>query len=168
MNTKTNQVTLTKDMYASNGQRFVNYIIDIIIIYIIMTIVLVLMMLIFDNAIIDPVTGEPNLASTYGTLFVVLMAYYTFFEGRYSKTIGKFITKTMVVTTEGEKPSVNHCAHRAICRFIPFDALSFLGSSGSGWHDRISGTAVVRVAEYEIAVELQNSFNEIGQVPDRF
>ncbi len=168
MNTKTSQITLTQDMYASNGQRFANYIIDTIILYILMAILLVILMIVLGDSVIDPNSGEPTLLATYGTVFVVGMSYYTFFEARFSKTIGKFITKTMVVTTNGEELTVNHCAHRAICRFIPFDALSFLGSSGSGWHDRISDTAVVKVAEYESALQLQTSFNEIGQPEDRF
>jgi uncharacterized RDD family membrane protein YckC len=154
-------------MYASNGQRFANYIIDTIVLYILMMIVLVILMITLGDAVIDPISGEPTLLATYGTLFLVGMGYYTFFEAQFSKTIGKFITKTMVVTSDGRKVSTNHCAHRSICRFIPFDALSFLGSSGSGWHDRISDTAVVKVAEYENALEIQSSFNEIGQAEDR-
>ena len=36
----------------------------------------------------------------------------------------------------------SECALRSICRFIPFNGLSFLGSN-RGWHDRFSKTMVV-------------------------
>lgn len=32
---------------------------------------------------------------------------------------------------------------RCFCRLIPFNAFSFLGGSGSGWHDSIPKTKVV-------------------------
>ncbi|WP_462319563.1 hypothetical protein [Marinilabilia sp.] len=48
-----------------------------------------------------------------------------------------------MVTETGESPGFRTILIRSLCRFIPFDALSFLGGEESGWHDRISGTRVI-------------------------
>ena len=53
------------------------------------------------------------------------------------------ITKTRVVTEDGQKPTAMNILGRTACRFIPFDAFSFLGSKAVGWHDSISKTHVI-------------------------
>lgn len=51
----------------------------------------------------------------------------------------------MVVREDGGKPSLGQVLGRTACRLIPFEAFSFLGSSGVGMHDSIPDTRVVRV-----------------------
>ncbi|TAH27746.1 MAG: RDD family protein [Cytophagales bacterium] len=75
-------------------------------------------------------------------LLVLSTCYYFFTELFFSKSIGKFITKTRVVNDEGEKPSIAAIAIRSISRNIPLDNLSFLIFS-LGWHDQLSKTRVV-------------------------
>lgn len=48
------------------------------------------------------------------------------------KTIGKYITKTIVVMEDGSKPKASDIVLRSLCRLIPFDAFSFLGTEGKG------------------------------------
>ena len=74
---------------------------------------------------------------------VIVTAYYTVLEGFTGRTLGKFITRTYVVTAEGLKPGFLTILGRTLCRFIPFEALTFLFSS-VGFHDRLSHTRVVR------------------------
>lgn len=75
-------------------------------------------------------------------LFVAIcIFYYSFSEGIFGRSLGKFITGTIVVDENGQKPSFGTIFKRTLCRLIPFDALSFLGSRG--WHDSISDTYVV-------------------------
>ena len=74
---------------------------------------------------------------------VVIFIYYTVFEALTGKSIAKYITNTKVVDVNGEKPVFSVIAVRSLCRFIPFEALSFLGSNNSGWHDTISKTYVI-------------------------
>jgi uncharacterized RDD family membrane protein YckC len=57
--------------------------------------------------------------------------------------VGKWITQTIVVDENGEKPNSETILVRSLCRLIPFNAISFLGISGRGWHDTISKTYVV-------------------------
>jgi len=61
---------------------------------------------------------------------VVGYAYYVFFEGVTGRSIGKYFTKTKVVTEDGEKPNFETILVRSLCRFIPFEAFSFLGGDG--------------------------------------
>ena len=75
--------------------------------------------------------------------FLIIMTYYSVLEGLTSRTLGKFVTGTYVVTEEGLKPSFVNILGRTLCRFIPFEALSFLFSS-LGFHDRLSHTRVVK------------------------
>jgi uncharacterized RDD family membrane protein YckC len=80
----------------------------------------------------------------------LLLCYYVIFEAIFGKTLGKTITRTRVVTTTGKQPDVLTIIGRTLCRLIPFDALSFLGSSHPrGWHDRITSTLVVREAFFK-------------------
>ncbi|HEY6914196.1 MAG TPA: RDD family protein, partial [Paludibacter sp.] len=61
------------------------------------------------------------------------------------RSLGKIITKTKVITVDGDKPDFKTFLIRALCRFIPLESFSFLGSTDSGWHDSISRTRVVRI-----------------------
>lgn len=74
--------------------------------------------------------------------WMLYLAYYIFFEGIWGRTPGKFILGTIVVTDEGKQPSLMTIVKRTLCRFIPFEAFSFLGERG--WHDSITDTMVVR------------------------
>ena len=74
---------------------------------------------------------------------VVHAAYYLVPEYLYGKTVGKWITGTRVVSEIGEKADLRALVIRTLCRYIPFEQFSFLGE-GTGWHDSLSGTRVVR------------------------
>ena len=76
---------------------------------------------------------------------IIISAYYIAFEGISGRTIGKFITRTKVVTETGEEPEFSHILKRTFCRFIPFESFSFLDSKRTGWHDRFSNTQVVEI-----------------------
>jgi hypothetical protein len=77
------------------------------------------------------------------TGLLIVPIYYLFLESLAGKTIGKMFTKTRVVTVNGDKPDFVNILGRTLCRFIPFEALSFMNSTGVGWHDVFSGTRVV-------------------------
>jgi len=81
--------------------------------------------------------------SSYLFSLIITFLYYVVFE-YYSKgkTVGKYITKSRALREDGLIIDFSECALRSICRFIPFNGLSFLGSN-RGWHDRFSKTMVV-------------------------
>lgn len=79
----------------------------------------------------------------YLLMLVSFFLYYVFMEYKYQKTIGKFLTKTKVVMSDGRKPELNEIFIRTACRLIPFDRISFLFTR-NGFHDRLSNTTVIK------------------------
>ncbi len=117
---------------ATPGLRFANLIIDEIL----------YLVLCFVVGALAAVLGVPKLATML--TWPLLIGYYVFFEGIFAATPGKMITRTRVVQVDGTKPTIGQVFGRTFSRFVPFEAFSFLGSR-TGWHDRWSGTRVVRV-----------------------
>lgn len=156
---------VTDDLLASHGQRFLNYIIDVVIIYI------VIFSVSFITASIAAYLEATsflewlqnlNGLEEYLIYFIIMIPYFTFMESFFSRTVGKFITKTMVVLEDGSKPESGIILRRTLCRIIPFDGLSFLGSPSRGWHDSITDTYVVKKDDFERKKELFYAFDEIG------
>jgi uncharacterized RDD family membrane protein YckC len=77
------------------------------------------------------------------SLIITFFGYYTFMEFKYQKTVGKFLTKTKVISIDGEKPKMGTIIIRSLCRIIPFDRLSFVFTT-NGFHDRLSNTTVIK------------------------
>jgi uncharacterized RDD family membrane protein YckC len=127
---------------AGLGSRIINYLFDLLGIgmftYVIGT---VLTALGLQARLVD----DKGMLTDMGLLtsILIVMTYYIVLEGLTSRTLGKFITGTYVVTDEGLKPSFATILGRTLCRFIPFEALTFLLSS-VGFHDRLSHTRVVK------------------------
>jgi uncharacterized RDD family membrane protein YckC len=87
---------------------------------------------------------KPGLGKYFAGMVWTFM-YYVFFEGLFAQSPGKMITRTEVVTDEGKRPELNTVMLRTLCRFIPFNAFSFLFNADAiGWHDSLSKTRVVR------------------------
>jgi len=75
--------------------------------------------------------------------YILYVIYYTGMEHSNGKTIGKMVTGTRVVNHKGEKPEFNQIIGRSLARLIPFEAFSFLGEKGIGWHDSMTKTYVI-------------------------
>ena len=121
---------------ATRNQRFVNYIIDLLII------------IIFIKLFVGPF-GLFEIAKQFNLYFLSLLfliSYYSqeIFSGR---TIGKFITATRAVNANGSDLDFKKVIVRSICRCIPFEQFTFLfgGNTPRGLHDEISGTQVIKV-----------------------
>lgn len=74
--------------------------------------------------------------------FLVILIYYVIAESVFSITLGKFVTKTIVITTDGRKPNLRTILIRTLCRFIPYEAYSFINKD-IGLHDKYSKTIVI-------------------------
>ena len=135
------------DKMASQGKRFLNYLLDLVFIVIFILVFYFILGIIL--ALVAPSTlsnmEEGNKLLQYLVSFIVSMIYYTSFEAVTGKSIAKYITKTKVVTEIGEKPNFKIIVIRSLCRFIPLEAFSFLFNDGSGWHDTISSTKVINI-----------------------
>lgn len=121
---------------AGLGSRIINYLFDLLGIGLFTFVI---------GTVLSILGLEKILLETNNLLmgFLIATTYYSVLEGLTSRTLGKFITGTYVVTDEGLKPSFPTILGRTLCRFIPFEALTFLISS-VGFHDRLSHTRVVK------------------------
>ena len=121
---------------AALPTRMLNYVID--------QIIFLLMIMGLKNLGVAIKLENLQNESTQVLLYLLLIntLYYFFMELFTGKTIGKIITRTHVVDSEGEKPTLKAIVIRSLCRNIPFDNLSYL-IMPQGWHDQISGTSVV-------------------------
>lgn len=133
---------------ASQGQRFLNFLIDNVIIRIALTYVTGLGLGYF-LAFMTPgfaATLSENSTSLYLiSLMVVLLDYlfyYTLFESIFKgKTLGKLITGTKAVSLDGEDLSFKKAFLRSACRMIPLEAFSGFGTP---WHDSFTDTMVIK------------------------
>jgi len=142
LNLKENEV-LNKT--ASKGKRFANYILDLIFFLIFSYIfgIILGIVLLFVSPESLSIFEESNKPLEYLLGFIVGMIYYSSLEGLTGRTLAKFITKTKVITENGEKPDFKTILIRSFCRFVPLEVFSFLGKEDTGWHDRWSKTIVV-------------------------
>jgi len=130
---------------VSKGTRFTNYILDFffrlaftLAIGIVIAIIAPSWLIVFE---------ESNKLLEYIIGFVVGIAYYITLETLTGRSMAKLITRTKVVMENGEKANFEAILIRSLCRFIPFNPLSFLGESSRGWHDTLSKTKVISVKD---------------------
>jgi len=94
----------------------------------------------------SPIRAFEETAGSRTTVYVMYIIgsfiYYPFFETWFGTSPGKSLTGTRVTDEFGNKPSFANILGRTLCRFVPFDAISFLGAAG--WHDKWSDTYVLK------------------------
>jgi uncharacterized RDD family membrane protein YckC len=163
------------NVYASKEKRFINYIVDKIIFYALLLVFFFILGIAIEllsadskwfwDFMDDLENVNPWLDRLYtAIIFIILyMISEIILKGR---TIGKYITKTKVVLKDGSKPKVSDIILRSLCRLIPFDALSFLGSEGRGWHDSVSDTYVVDVKKFNAKRDAKHDIDRIGETID--
>ena len=151
----------TQQMMAGKGKRFANYLLDWIFMYIISIIIGIsagiLLGLFYPQSI--NYLENINMFEKYILGFILWVGYYTILEGTTGRSLAKFITGTRVVDKNGGKASFGRILLRSVARFIPFEPLSFLGNLPDGWHDRLSGTMVIRTGKKRDAA---------GPLPEEF
>lgn len=124
---------------ASNWRRLGTWLVDYVCLILVMALLGLVVGLLFGQAGVAALKKVPDFALG----LTLMLAYYCFFEGVWARTPGKLVFGTMVVSQQGDKPVFGRIVGRTLCRFIPFDALSFFGEAG--WHDSIPKTQVVLV-----------------------
>jgi uncharacterized RDD family membrane protein YckC len=130
---------------ASKGKRFANYMLDIffyLVFSFLFGVILGLMIAVLSPNSLGMFEQENKLLD-YALGLLAGLIYYSLFEFSTGRTLGKFITRTKVIMENGDKPDFKTIFIRSLCRFIPFEPFSFLGSENTGWHDRFSKTLVV-------------------------
>ena len=87
-------------------------------------------------------------------MLVIPVGYYVVCEYIWGRTIGKFVTGTLVVDLNGNKPTGGVVLLRSVLRFVLVDVLTFFSSHPIGWHDFLSGTRVVYTRKTAIPMTL--------------
>jgi uncharacterized RDD family membrane protein YckC len=157
--------TITNDLLASQGQRLGNYIIDLIFQYALIFALSIIAGIILGILGIDGFSEWADSIDRIEEYFfgaIIMVLYYSITESLFSRTIGKLITKTIVVDINGEKPASGIIIKRSFCRLIPFNHFSFLGGNTRGWHDSISNTYVVNEKLLQIKKDQFYALDEIG------
>ena len=168
MNTssKTKKVSISDAMLATKGQRFANYLIDLVIHNIINLIPLIIGWFLYEffgNADLSVWLDELDTIVDFLISYIIIVIYFMIMESLTGRSIGKYVTDTKVLMADGSEPEPYAIFIRSISRLIPFEAFSFLGDVPKGWHDTISKTVVVDLKKYNQEIEMANSINEIGQ-----
>ena len=155
---------------ATQGTRLANYLIDAVVFYILIFFLGVFLGILYTIGIKAPLQLisyiEGNRAFNY--LFSSILYFIYIFSIEYltkGKSIGKFITKTQVVSIDGTMPTQKDFLIRNISRLVPFDGFSFL-IGNDGWHDSWSDTRVVNWEKYKADSILKQELDELGKNPN--
>ena len=148
---KNNEFSVTDDLLATRGQRFFNCILDLLIVHIILGSIGTTIIIIGDVSNNYELSNWIESTTTIEKLLfwsVILFLYYFLTETYFSRTFAKYFTKTIVVTKDGSRPNKRTISIRTLSRFIPLEALTFLGTNVRGLHDLFSDTYVVRKHDF--------------------
>ncbi|MDQ1097463.1 MULTISPECIES: RDD family protein [Chryseobacterium] len=149
---------------ASLGKRFVNNLIDTIVLMIIHVI------LTFISGFLYALTSICffyfyNDGGFLWDIFIgAVVAFIYFFIWEYytqGMTPGKYVTGTRVISVDGKKSDRKQILYISLYRVIPFEPLSFFGREG--WHDSFSDTRVVNWLNYISEKQAKDDINRIGQ-----
>jgi uncharacterized RDD family membrane protein YckC len=135
---------------ASAGQRLANYVIDIIAFYVLM-IVLGILIGLLAPSLLDSFETGPGFSFIDRLVSLLLYALYMFavealFKG---KSLGKLITKTRAVNTNGSQINASKALQRGFSRAVPFCAFSALGTPCNPWQDSWTDTMVIDEKELQ-------------------
>ncbi|CAD7810193.1 hypothetical protein CHRY9390_02138 [Chryseobacterium aquaeductus] len=158
---------IIQDNKASKGIRFANFIIDRIVVYVLFFLFGSFSYLIYELLNIEffiNVTNQLAQMNRFQDIIITLSVYliYMFSIEYFTKgrSVGKYITGTKVIGTDGENPSFQEYLIRTVSRIVPFDGLSFFGFDG--WHDAWSDTRVINIKNYNAATEVKSEIDMIG------
>lgn len=146
---------------ASKMKRLANYLVDYICCFLIWMLIVALTIFIAASlgANVDGLENlELNRLEEILLGWVMFVSYYLFFEGLLGTTPGKELTRTLLITTDGYRPTFQTVFFRSLWRIVPFEAFSFLFSE-TGWHDRKTGTMVVDKQGYIAPFEPSEDVN---------
>lgn len=137
--------------YASTGQRFLNFIIDAILIqYGLAFLSGIILGLVLLNLFPDTAESfylRDNQFVFWGISYLLgainYLIYYTICEKVFKgRTLGKLISGTRAINEDGTELSVKQAFLRSLCRIVPFEVFS--GFGGHPWHDNWTDTVVIK------------------------
>jgi uncharacterized RDD family membrane protein YckC len=135
---------------AAQGQRFLNFIIDNILMLLTLTYasgyVVGKVIQVIAPQILYKLTNDDSKFGLYVLSYIIIilnyLVYYTLCEKLFrGQTPGKLITGTMAIRTDGEELTFKDAVLRSLCRLVPLEVFSGFGVP---WHDSWTGTMVVK------------------------
>lgn len=143
---------ISKYTLATKNTRFINFIIDLVILYLIsLSIYFISTFIPFNvnyETFADWIHSLDNTQSyLYGSF--LSFTYYSITESLLSRSIAKYFTKTIVILEDGTKPKTIDILARSILRQVPLEHFTFLHGRKPGLHDEYSKTFVVKKEKLE-------------------
>lgn len=148
---KNNEFAVTEDLWATRGQRFINCILDLLIVHTILISIATTIVIIGNIANNYDLTKWAESTTILQRLLfwaILLFLYYFLTETYFSRTFAKYFIKIIVVTKDGSRPNKRTISIRTLSRFIPLECLTFLWGDFRGLHDLFSDTYVVKKHEF--------------------
>ncbi|MCJ7933220.1 MAG: RDD family protein [Chryseobacterium sp.] len=157
-------LTIVEYNKASLGIRFVNNLLDLIVLIVINVIISNISNILYEITSVDFFYFYSN-GGIFWELFIGnfnCFLYYFLMENYLDgRTVGKYITGTKAISTDGTKPTTQQIVYRNLARLIPFDGLSFFGVNG--WHDSWSDTRVIDLKKYHAEIQAKSEIDRLGQ-----
>lgn len=136
---------------ATTGQRFVNWLVDNILLRLVITFITGEMLVNFLLKMAPEFTYEAfgdgisfaGYAVSY--LFVIFhyLFYYTICEKAFKGyTLGKLLSGTRAIRSDGQELTMRDTILRSLSRMVPFEAFSGFGAAP--WHDTWTKTTVIK------------------------
>ncbi|TWP31035.1 RDD family protein [Apibacter muscae] len=148
---------IIKKNKAPKDLRFANYLIDNFI-FLLLYIFIGVLFFIKDEMYMNSIFYNNEIViGFYYVLYMFLLE--VLFKGR---SLGKFITRTKVITLHGGVPTKRQYLARSLIRIIPFEPFSFFREVG-GSHDLWTNTRVVKAQSFDQDIEYFISIDSIGE-----
>ena len=138
---------------ASTGQRFLNYLIDAVLMQYglsFLTGIVVARIVYYISPetayswFVERSDSFDILLSSYLISILNFLIYYTICEKAFKgKTLGKLVTGTRAVRNDGTELTFKNAILRTLSRIVPFEALSIWFGNGL-WHDTWTDTMVIK------------------------
>jgi uncharacterized RDD family membrane protein YckC len=106
---KNNEFAVTEDLWATRGQRFMNCILDLLIVHTILITIATTIVIIGNITNNFDLTNWAESTTILQRLIlwaILLFLYYFLTETYFSRTFAKYFTKTIVVTKDGSRPKL--------------------------------------------------------------
>ncbi|WP_140485227.1 RDD family protein [Flavobacterium sp. GSA192] len=128
---------------ANQGQRILNAIIDMVTFLVIWFLLSIGLMLLELNQTYTDETHKQLPIIPIIILLPTFWGYYLLTEYKFQRTLGKVLTKTKVVSSSGDKPTLKQLIFRTLSRSIPLEYFSYIVTV-KGIHDKLSSTRVIK------------------------
>ena len=124
---------------ASKTIRFLNFMIDLSFLL---------------SVVIGAIHLTKDNTDDYAVLIILVfpLSYYIVGESFFGQTIGKYLTKTIVINKDGNQPSALAILVRTLCRLSPHHIVSIFFHERT-FHDRMSRTFVIDKEKWEKSLE---------------